>query len=35
LVEALFSRWKRVIGDGLRFRTEDRRNTEIAMRSGA
>ena len=31
LVEALFSRWKRVIGDGLQFRTEDRRNTEIAI----
>jgi hypothetical protein len=31
LVEAFFSRWKRVIGDGLRFRTEDRRNTEIAI----
>lgn len=31
LVEALFSRWKRVIGDGLRFLTEDRRNTEIAI----
>jgi hypothetical protein len=31
LVEAFFSRWKRVIGDALRFRTEDRRNTEIAI----
>ena len=31
LVEAFFSRWKRVIGDGLRFRTDDRRNTEIAI----
>ena len=31
LVEAFFSRWKRVIGDGLQFRTEDRRNTEIAV----
>ncbi|GAA4255429.1 hypothetical protein GCM10022293_42010 [Azospirillum formosense] len=30
LVEAFFSRWTRVIGDGLRFRTEDRRNAEIA-----
>ncbi|KAA0676954.1 IS5 family transposase [Roseomonas genomospecies 6] len=30
-VEAFFSRWKRVIGDALRFRTEDRRNTEIAI----
>lgn len=31
LVETLFSRWKRVIGGGLRFLTEDRRNTEIAI----
>ena len=31
LVEAFFSRWKRVIGDALRFRTEDRRTTEIAI----
>ena len=31
LVEAFFSRWKRVIGDGLRFLTEDRRTTEIAI----
>ena len=31
LVEAFFSRWKRVLGDTLRFRTEDRRNTEIAI----
>jgi hypothetical protein len=31
LVEAFFSRWKRVIGDGLRFRIEDRRSTEIAI----
>lgn len=31
LVEAFFSRWKRVIGDGLRFRTGDRRHTEIAI----
>jgi hypothetical protein len=31
LVEAFFSRWKRVIGDGLRFLTDDRRNTEIAI----
>jgi hypothetical protein len=30
-VEAFFSRWKRVIGDSLRFQTEDRRNTEIAI----
>ncbi|MCW2241568.1 IS5 family transposase [Azospirillum canadense] len=31
LVEAAFSRWKRVVGDALRIRTEDRRNTEIAI----
>ncbi len=31
LVEAFFSRWKRVIGDGLRFQTEDWRNAEIAI----
>ncbi|EWY35942.1 transposase ISSpo9 [Skermanella stibiiresistens SB22] len=31
LVEAFFSRGERVIGDGLQFRTEDRRNTEIAI----
>jgi hypothetical protein len=31
LVEAFFSRWKRVIGDSLRFRTEDWQNTEIAI----
>ena len=31
LVEAFYSRWKRVIGDSLRFRTEDRQNTEIAI----
>ena len=30
-VKAFFSRWKRVIGNGLRFRTEDRRNTGIAI----
>ena len=31
LVKAFFSRWKRVIDNGLRFRTEDRRNTGIAI----
>ena len=31
LVETFFSRRKRVIGDGLRFRTEVQRNTEIAI----
>ena len=30
-VKAFFGRWKRVIGNGLRFRTEDRRNTGIAI----
>ena len=30
-VKAFFSRWKRVIDNGLRFRTEDRRNTGIAI----
>ncbi|MCW2242499.1 transposase [Azospirillum canadense] len=29
LVEAFFSRYKHVIGDGLRFQTDDRRQTEI------
>ena len=33
LVKAFFSRWKRVIGNGLRSRTEDRRNTGIAIPS--
>ena len=31
LVEAFFSRWKRVIGNGLRFRRSSVRNTEIAI----
>lgn len=31
LAEACFSRWKRVIGDVLQFRTDDRRTTEIAI----
>jgi hypothetical protein len=31
LVEAFFSRWKRIIGGSLRFRTEDRRSAEIAI----
>ena len=31
LVAAFFSRWKRVIGYGLWFQTEDRRNAEIAI----
>jgi hypothetical protein len=29
--QQLLSRWKRVIGDSLRFRTEDRRNTGTAI----
>lgn len=31
LVEAFFSRYKPVIGDGLRFQTDDRRQAEIAV----
>ena len=31
LVEADISRFKRVIGDGLRFRTDRRRATEVAI----
>jgi hypothetical protein len=31
LVEADISRWKRVIGDGLRFRTDGRQATEVAI----
>ncbi|MDR6775583.1 IS5/IS1182 family transposase [Azospirillum palustre] len=31
LVEALFSRYKHVIGDGLRFHTDDRQQTEIGV----
>ncbi len=31
LVEADVSRWKRVIGDGLRFQTDGRRATEVAI----
>ncbi len=31
LVEADVSRWKRVIGDGLRFRTDGRQATEVAI----
>ena len=34
LVEADISRWKRVIGDGLRSRTEARRATEVAIAAG-
>ena len=31
LVEADISRWKRVIGDGLRFQTDGRQATEVAI----
>ena len=31
LVEADISRWKRVTGDGLRFRTDGRQATEVAI----
>ena len=35
LVEADISRWKRVIGDGLRSRTDGRRDTEVAVAADA
>ncbi len=35
LVEADASRWKRVLGDGLRSRTEGRRATEVAIAARA
>ena len=31
LVEADISRWKRVIGEGLRFQTDERQATEVAI----
>jgi hypothetical protein len=31
LVEAFFSRYKHVIGDGLRFQADDRQQTEIGV----
>lgn len=34
-MEADISRFKRVIGDGLRFRTDRRRATEVAIAAGA
>ena len=34
LVEADVSRWKRVIGDGLRSRTDGRQETEVAIAAG-
>ena len=35
LVEADISGWKRVIGDGLRFQTDGRRATEVAIAADA
>ena len=35
LVEADISCWKRVIGDGLRSRTDERRATEVAVATHA
>ena len=35
LVEADISRWKRVIGDGLRSRTDGRQASEVAIAAGA
>jgi hypothetical protein len=35
LVEADISRWKRVIGDGLRSRTEGRQASEVALAADA
>jgi hypothetical protein len=35
LVEADISRWKRVIGDGLRSRTDGRQAREVALAAGA
>jgi hypothetical protein len=34
LVEADVSRWKRVLGDGLRSRTDGRQQTEVAIAAG-
>jgi hypothetical protein len=31
LVESDISRWKRVVGDGLRFQTDGRQATEVAI----
>jgi hypothetical protein len=31
LVESDISRWKRVVGDGLRFQTDERQATEVAI----
>lgn len=35
LVESDIARWKRVIGDGLRFRTDGRQATEVAIAADA
>ena len=35
LVEADISRWKRVIGDGLRFQADGRQATEVAIAADA
>ncbi len=35
LVEADIARWKRVIGDGLRSRTDGQQATEVAIAVGA
>ena len=35
LVEADISRWKRVVGDGLRFQTDGRQATEVAIAADA
>ena len=35
LVEAAISRWKRVVGDGLRFQTDGRQATEVAIAADA
>ena len=31
LVESDIARWKRVVGDGLRFQTDERQATEVAI----
>ncbi len=35
MVEADISRWKRVIGDALRFQTDGRQATEVAIAADA
>ena len=35
LVEAAISRWKRVVGDGLRFQTDGRQATGVAIAADA